>query len=109
MAWVGIINGPCLTVVWFDRSVNKKVYLEKVLKDTVWQNVKLVATKKEYWFQQDGASCHVTAQCLSFLRSNHLSQHATSLATIFARPFTTGLFFLEPMYVICEGESQEHI
>ena len=40
-------------------------------------------------------------------RSNHLSQHATSLATIFARPFTTGLFFLEPMYAICEeGESQ---
>ena len=72
MAWVGIINGPCLTVVWFDRSVNKKVYLEKVLKDTVWQNVKLVATKKEYWFQQDGASCHVTAT------SN----------IIFGRPFT---------------------
>ena len=33
---------------------------------------------------------------------NHLSQYATSLATIFARRFTTGLLFLEPMYAICE-------
>ena len=80
------------------------------MKNTVWRNVKHVATRKEYWFQQDGASCYVTAQCLSTLRSNHLSQHATLLATIFARPFTTGLFFLEPMYAICEkGETQEHV
>ena len=34
-----------------------------------WRNFKHFATRKEYWFQQDGTSCHVTAQCLSFLRS----------------------------------------
>ena len=62
MPWVGIIDGGCLPVVWIDGSVNREVYLEKVLKNTVWQNVKHVATRKEYCFQQDGASCHVTAQ-----------------------------------------------
>ena len=69
IAWVGIIDGRCLPVVWIDGSVNGKNYLEKGLKDTVWQNVKHVPTRKEYWFQQDGAICHVTAQCSSFLRS----------------------------------------
>ena len=82
MALVGIIYGRCLPVVWFDESVNREVFLEKVLKDTVWQNVKHVATRRECWFQQDGACCHVTAQCLSFLGSkfgdriiSHNTQH----------------------------------
>ena len=35
MAWVSIIDGRCLLVVWFDGSVNGEVYLEKVLKYTV--------------------------------------------------------------------------
>ena len=33
-------------------------------------------------------------------RSNRFSKHATSLATIFARSFTSGLFSLEPMYAM---------
>lgn len=67
MAWVGIIDGHCLPVVWFNESVNAEVYLNRVLKETLWESVKRVATKKQYWFQQDGASCHVTASCLRFL------------------------------------------
>ena len=85
MAWVGIIDGRCLPVAWFDGSVNGKVYLEKVLKDTVLQNVKRVATRKKYWFQQDGANCHVTAQCLSFFRLNFrdriITQYSVHLCT----------------------------
>ena len=46
MAWVSTIEGRCLPVVWFDRSVNWEVYPEKVSKDTVLQNVKHVATRK---------------------------------------------------------------
>ena len=68
MAWVGIVDGRCLPVVWFNGSVNGEVYLTKVLKETVWETVKHVATRRQYWFQQDGASCHVTAECLEFLR-----------------------------------------
>lgn len=69
MAWVGIVDGRCLPVVWFDGSVNGDVYLNQVLKETVWPNVKNTATRRQYWFQQDGASCHVTAPCLEFLSS----------------------------------------
>ena len=112
MAWLGIIDDRCFPVVWFDGSVNGEVYLEKVLKDTVWQNVKHVATRKEYWLQQDRASCHVTAQCLSFLRSKFgdqiLSRNTQHHWPPYSpRPFTTELFFLEPMHAICEeGEAQ---
>lgn len=67
MAWVGIIDGRVLPVVWFSGSVNGDVYLNQVLKGTVWPAVKNVATRRQYWFQQDGASCHVTAPCLEFL------------------------------------------
>ena len=69
MAWVGIVDGRILPVVWFQGSVNSKVYLEQVLKNTVWQSVKNLATRIQYWFQQDGASCHVTAECLDFLHA----------------------------------------
>ena len=53
-----------MSMLLFVGSVNGKAYLEKVLKDTVWRNVKHVTTRKEYWFQQDGASCNVTARYL---------------------------------------------
>lgn len=69
MAWVGIVDGKCLPVVWFEGSVNSQVYLEKVLQGTVWPAVRFLATRKSYWMQQDGASCHVTAECLDFIHS----------------------------------------
>ena len=56
-------------IVWFEGSVNHNVYLEKVLKEAVWNSLKSTATRKQIWFQQDGASCHVTPACLDFLKS----------------------------------------
>lgn len=67
MAWAGIVDGKCLPIVWFEGSVNGEVYL-KLLKDVLWPSIKAVATKKQYWFQQDGATCHVTQPCLDFLK-----------------------------------------
>ena len=69
MCWVGTVDGRCLPVVWFEGSVDSKVYLERVLKGAVWPSVRGVATRKQYWFQQDGASCHVTEECLDFIES----------------------------------------
>ena len=40
--------------------------LEQELKGTVWPAVKALATKCQYYFQQDGASCHVAAPCPQF-------------------------------------------
>ena len=68
MAWVGFVDGRCLPVVWFNRSVNGDKYLNSVLKGTVWPAVRNIATRSKYWFQQDGASSHVTTPCLDFLK-----------------------------------------
>ena len=69
MAWVRMVDRIILPVVWFKSSVNSNVYLEKVLKNNVWHAINAVATRRQYWFQQDGVSCHVTAPCLQFLSS----------------------------------------
>ena len=55
--------------MWVDISVNSDVCLAKVLKNSVWHAVKAVATRRQYWCQLDGASCHVTAPYLQFLSS----------------------------------------
>ena len=67
MAWVGIVDGRVLSITWFQGSVTGQNYLE-MLENKVWPAVKSVATKKKYWFQQDGARVHTTNDCLAFLQ-----------------------------------------
>ena len=55
--------------VWFVGSVNSEVFVEQVLMGTVWPAVKSLDTKRQYYFQQDDASCFVTAPCLQLLGS----------------------------------------
>ena len=55
MALVGMADGKILPVMWFERFVNSEVYLEQALKGTEWPAVTDLATKYQYWFQQDGA------------------------------------------------------
>ena len=57
-----MVDAITLHVVWFETSVNSDVYLENVLKNSVWQTVKAVAIRRQYWFHQDGAICH-TCDC----------------------------------------------
>ena len=68
MAWVGILDGRVLPVHWFQGSVDAKAYLE-MLKEVVWPAIRGRATRREYWFQQDGASPHCTPEVLAFLSS----------------------------------------
>ena len=65
MAWVGIIDGRCLPVHWFEGSVNGATYLE-MLETIMWPAVRAVATRRGYWFQQDGAASHVTSEVMDF-------------------------------------------
>ena len=58
-----MVDGRCLPVVWFQGSVDGQVYLE-LLKNTLWPAVRANATRKKYWYQHDGATCHVTTECL---------------------------------------------
>ena len=67
MAWVGMVDGRVLPITWFQGSVTGQNYLE-MLENKVWPAVKSVATKKKYWFQQDGARVHTTNDCLAFLQ-----------------------------------------
>ena len=65
MAWVAIVDGRCLPVHWFEGSVNRVKYLE-MLKMVMWPSVHAVATRRQYWFQQDGAPLHVTSAVVEF-------------------------------------------
>ena len=68
MCWAGIIDGRILPMVWFEpgSSVKGEKYL-KLLQGDLWPQVKTLATRSQYWFQQDGATCHCTDKALSFL------------------------------------------
>ena len=68
MAWVGMIDGKVLPVHWFVGSVDGPAYLD-MLRRIVWPAVKGLATRRNYYFQQDGASPHVTEEVMEFLRS----------------------------------------
>jgi hypothetical protein len=71
MAWVALVDGRALEVRWMvdedgrNVSVKAKLYLD-MLKD-VWQEVLDRAGQLQYWWQQDGATCHTTDAVLTFL------------------------------------------
>ena len=106
MAWVGIIDGRCLPVVWFNGSVNGEVYLNQVLKTTVWPSVKNIATRKQYWFQQDGASCHVTGSCLEFLADKFKDRVISRKTAHHWPPYSPDL---SPLDFSFWNEAMEHI
>ena len=76
MSWVGIMDGKVVSVYWFvdedgdNVAVNQQRYL-KMLKDEVVPKVhqEFGLDLSEYWFQQDGATCHTTKNVLNFLKS----------------------------------------
>ena len=68
MAWVGILDGRCLPVHWFQDSVNAQSYLE-MLQTVVWPVLRRMRNRKDIWFQQDGAPCHVAGDVMEFLES----------------------------------------
>ena len=68
MAWAGLVDGKVLRIHWFEGSVDAAAYLA-MLQGLVWPAVRASATRKNYWFQQDGASVHCTAEVLAFLAS----------------------------------------
>ena len=65
--WAWLMGKFCQSI-GLEGSVDGDVYLD-VLKTIVWPAVRGMATRRSYWFQQDGASPHVTAEVMEFLRS----------------------------------------
>ena len=74
MAWVCIGDGRTLTVRWMvddngrPASVNAERYLS-MLREDVWPEVRSRAGRRQYWWQQDGATSHTTNAVLDFLDS----------------------------------------
>ena len=67
MAWAGLINGK-VVIHWFleGERINQHNYLD-MLKTVMWPAVSHVATRRQYWFQQDGARPHTTGTVLQWL------------------------------------------
>ena len=67
MCWAAVIDGRVL-LHWFDSntSVNGKTYLN-MLENVMWTAVRHQATRRGYWFQQDGASVHTTVATRNWL------------------------------------------
>ena len=68
MTWAGMVDKRVLPIHWFEGSVDSAAYLA-MLQGLVWPAVRASATRKQYWFQQDGASVHCTKEVLAFLAS----------------------------------------
>ena len=112
MAWVGIIDVRCLMVWWIGKwgsLPGESFEGHSIAKRHACCNKERILVSTG-WSKQPRYRTMFVTLAIGIWSSNHISQHAKSLVTIFARPFTTGLFFLEPMYAICEaGEAQEHM
>ena len=67
MCWAGLIDGR-VVIHWFDEDerINQHIYLN-MLQTVVWPAVSAVATRRGYWFQQDGARPHTTNMVLDWL------------------------------------------
>ena len=67
MCWAGMIDGRMI-LHWFDigATVTGQVYLD-MLQKVVWPAIKYTATRRDYWFQQDGATPHTTVPVRAYL------------------------------------------
>ena len=67
MCWVAIVDGRVLLLVWFEKgeSVNGQRCLN-LLQQSLWPEVRHITTRREHWYQQDGAPCR-SNECLNFL------------------------------------------
>ena len=72
MAWVALVGGRALEVRWMvdeegrNVSVNAERYLDML--KLVWEEVRHSSSRLQFWWMQDGATCHTTNDVLNFLR-----------------------------------------
>ena len=94
MCWVGIVDGKILPVHWFEGSVNKDSYLA-MLEDKVWPVVRGSASRKGFWFQQDGARAHTAKACLDFLQQKFPGRVISDRLEFEWPPFSPNLNILD--------------
>ena len=95
MCWVAIVDGLVLRPGWFEKGefVNEQRYLD-LLQQSLWPEVRHIATRREYWYQQDCVPCHRSNECLNFLHEKFPDRsisHRTGLLTaLTSAHWTTG-------------------
>ena len=66
MCWAGLIHGEVI-LHWFEEgTVNQLVYLD-MLENVVWPRIRSVSSRRQYFFQQDGATAHTTLRVREWL------------------------------------------
>ena len=75
MCLAAIVGERVLRLVLFEKreSVNGQRYLD-LLQQCLWPEVRHIATRREYWYQQDGAPCHCSNEWLNFLHGKFLDR-----------------------------------
>ena len=66
MCWAAVVNGRVLSID-AGTSVNSDAY-PSLLRENLWPEMKSLASRWKYFFQQDGAPCHCANQCQEFLQ-----------------------------------------
>ena len=105
MCWVGLVEGKVIGPVWFEGNMNGEVYKVGVL-DHVWNKVKGQATRKGYYFMQDGASSHTTNANLEFLLSKFQGRVISNKTNIIWPPKSPDM---NPLDFFLWGHSMSHI
>ena len=73
MSWVGVMDSQVVSVHWFvdgdgdNVSVNQERYLKMLREDVYPKVIQKFGSTANYWFQQDGATCHTTKNVLKWL------------------------------------------
>ena len=67
MAFAAIIDGRVI-IHWFEEGtrLNQYQYLD-MLQNVLWPQIEADVEQYQYWFQQDGATCHTTDLVLNWL------------------------------------------
>ena len=105
MCWVGLVEGKVIGPVWFEGNMNGELYKVGVL-DHVWNKVKGQATRKGYYFMQDGASSHTTNANLEFLLSKFQGRVISNKTNIIWPPKSPDR---NPLDFFLWGHSMSHI
>jgi hypothetical protein len=94
MCWGALVNGKVI-LHWFEPKtrLNQHVYLD-LLKTVLWPKIRSQATRKQLWFQQDGATCHTTNMVREWL-AEKFGQRVISRLT--ARPWPAKSPCLSPL------------
>ena len=109
MAWVALIDGVGLTLRWMvdengrSVSVTGQRYLS-MLRDCVWPDIRFGSSRRKYFWQQDGASSHVTKEVLDFVDQRF--QHRVISSFIPWPPYSPDLSPLDFFFLWGWVESQ---